>query len=131
MAKGILWLSLTAEAIAAVKAAVNFEFPVEAKHFHCTLKFGVDSVGYQHLLGQQLIVTAMLSHHDDRVQALSVLLPEEIQEVCDNTHPHITLSMTEGTLPYASNVMLTEVHYSKWVHLPLTTIVEFFEFPPQ
>lgn len=130
MGTGILWLSLTAQSIAAVKAAVNYEFSTEVGHYHVTIKFGVElTPELERLLGQEVTIAVMLSHYNSRVQALSVELPDEWQELSGNTHPHVTLCMLEGVQPFESNAMLRESNYSDWVLMHIVTVVEFFEFP--
>lgn len=121
--KGILWL-----------AAKNQSTPKEpifeqvAKHFHVTLQFGVESTEYSHLVGRDVEIRVEAVCFNDRVEALSVSLPEDICQLCRNAHPHMTISMAPGVKPVESNVMLPSQHNRTPVSYTIQTVVEFSPF---
>jgi hypothetical protein len=108
--KGILWLSTVDQS-----SPVTPKFPNLARHFHVTLQFGIDWEALfpevKALIGNQYTVSIMANCHNDRIQALSVTLPEEVAHLCNNLNPHITVSMANGVKPVESNQMLASEHF--------------------
>ena len=102
---GILWISLDNQ-----ESPVDSRLPVRASHYHVTLKFGCNLSSVSHYIGTKTSVSVEYDCYNDRVQALSVSLPVEVSSLCQNSHPHITISMGEGVKPVESNEMLSSDH---------------------
>lgn len=100
--RGILWLSLPSQ-FPPVPALYNL-----ASHYHVTLQFGVDRSPFAHLLGQMVYVHTVANCYNDRVQALLIILPPEVRQLCKNKFPHMTVSTAEGVRPVESNSMLAQ-----------------------
>lgn len=111
MAKGILWLSATNQ-----QPPIPPAFECEARHFHVTLQFGVDwenlDVAIKSMVGEVVMVEALENCKavDGSIQAIRVKLPSDISAICQNAHPHMTISMAKGVKPVQSNSMLHEDH---------------------
>jgi len=120
MAKGILWIS------------VNVRTPQprysSVAHGHVTLKFNVDSEDYKELLGRKVNVYLSDLCWNDRVEAFRVILDPEMTQLCNNEHPHITVSLADNVRPVESNDMLAGEHQSTAVGNVLQGTVEFFTF---
>lgn len=134
---GILWLSATDQSLSAVSKTSEAKFPVLAKHFHVTLQFGVkwESIhqDVKCLVGKSFVVQPLSNCYNDRIQALSVRLPEEISGLCFNKHPHLTISMESGVKPSESNLMLdgdhvTEVIIHSMIPNHINTVLQFHQF---
>lgn len=121
--KGILWISLDDQ-----RPPVNPRFPTRASHFHVTLKFNCRKGDFKELHGKCVKISVDSECYDDRVQALSVSLPEDIVPFCDNENPHITISMADGVNPVDSNRMLSSDHLFKQVNLTFSGVIEFKHF---
>ena len=121
MSKGILW------AVLQEPIAVPPIFNQGSPH-HITLFYDVDSTQYQHLIGTKFKADAIANLYNKDVQAIAVLMPENIPH---KPNPHITVSYREGIEPMASNDLL--VNDSDRVIAPFTQKlklrIEFFEFP--
>ena len=121
--KGILWLATKSQ-----NPSEETIFPNLPRHFHVTLQFGADRAQFEHILGKEVEVRVKAVCTNDRIQALSVDLPEDIKPLCKNKHPHITLSMANGVKPVESNAMLEGDHNWFPVFYTLPTVVEFSPF---
>ena len=103
MSKGILWaLVLDRKAL---DQAVPARFGRHEAH-HLTLRFGVDLAPYAALLGRRFQAAATAEAWDDEVQAIRVALPAELAALCDNAHPHVTISRRPDTPAKRANQML-------------------------
>lgn len=100
--KGILMAMVVKEAVLAVAPA---RYEVVAAH-HLTLRFRVSAQPYQAWLGKTFTARVTLEAWNDDIQALRVALPEAIAALCENAHPHITVSHRPGVTPKRSNAML-------------------------
>lgn len=107
--RGILWLALPEQT-----SPVPLRFANPARHFHVTLAFNcwVDSRLLAAYEGQSVRVELLEECWDARVQALRVSLPPSFAYLCENQHPHMTLSMADGVRPVESNRMLAGMHHS-------------------
>ena len=122
--RGIFWLSLPQQG-----SPVGLIHSNPARHFHVTLQFGVDlTPAIQDMLGEEVEVVAVADCSNDRVQALRVILPDEVAQLCSNEHPHMTISTVDGAKPVESNDMLAGEHSCTEVNIPLTLRFEFFQF---
>lgn len=122
--RGILWLTLPTQV-----APVQGQFDNSPNHYHVTLQFGVFSDEIpESVLGQTFWVRVVANCYNDRIQALSVELPEEIDHLCDNAFPHMTISMVSGVRPVESNAMLAGEHTSEPVSFELPLVCEFQPF---
>lgn len=75
-----------------------------ANHIHCTLRFGVTFAECEAEIGRYVDCQLLADCWDDRIQAISVRLPDDIQ--CNNQCPHITMSHLSSVRPVESNRML-------------------------
>jgi len=122
--KGILWVSLNEQS-----PPVPPRFSELPRHFHVTLAFNCLEETYKELLGKEVEIAVNSDCYDQNIQALSVTLPGEITDLCENLHPHITVSMSEGVKPVGSNRMLSSDHsFSNRVPKTLHGKVEFHSF---
>jgi hypothetical protein len=122
--RGIFWLSLPRQT-----SPVGLIHPNAARHFHVTLRFGVDlTPDIEEMLGKEVEVMVTADCSNDRVQALKVSLPGEVAQLCSNEHPHMTISTEDGVKPVESNNMLAGEHSCTEVNTPLTLRFEFFHF---
>lgn len=107
--KGILWLSATNQQPPVLPA-----FECVAKHFHVTLQFGVnwEDVTVKRRIGEVVMVEVLENCFaaDGSIQALRVKLPPDFSAICQNLHPHMTISMAKGVKPVHSNSMLNDDH---------------------
>jgi len=122
--RGILWLSVPEQEFPVCPIFVN-----AARHLHVTLQFGI----YENeipagILGHTFSVRATSICYNTRIQALRVELPTELQDVCQNENPHMTISMVSGVRPVESNEMLQGSHNSEPVNFDLSLICEFSPF---
>lgn len=122
--RGILWLS-----------TLDGETPVHQifvkcpRHLHVTLQFGVcESLIPRDLLGRTFRVRATGNCYNHRVQALRVELPVELQVLCRNEVPHMTISMIPGVNPVESNEMLQGHHVVSPLSEEIDLICEFEPF---
>lgn len=120
--KGILWLALP-EQFSPVEPIYQ-----PAKHLHVTLQFGVEFDQVSHLIGKEVVAFAESNCYNDRVQALTILLPQEILILCNNENPHLTISHREGVRPVESNEMLKGEHKSLDFNQVIFTVAEFKPF---
>lgn len=116
---GILWAVLQSP------LAIQPLFPEGSPH-HITLQYGVDRKKWEHLIGLPLTVGAVAHCHNDRVQAIAVVLPTWVP--CQNPHPHITVSWAAGVQPVEANVMLAGEHDWVSVAYPIHTTIEWLEW---
>jgi hypothetical protein len=100
--KGILMATVVKEAVLAI-APPRYE--VVAAH-HLTLRFRVSAQPYQAWIGQTFTARVTGEAWNDDIQALRVALPAAIATLCENAHPHITVSYRPGVTPKRSNAML-------------------------
>ena len=116
---GILW--------AVIKSAVQADpvYPVGTPH-HITLQFGVEREDWEHLIGTELTVEAIAHCHNERVQAIAVVLPVWCPR--QNAYPHITVSWVPDANPVESNQMLATWHHRKKVSYPVQTVIEWLEW---
>ncbi len=122
--KGILWVSLNEQS-----PPVPPRFSELPRHFHVTLAFNCLEEPYRDLIGKGVEIAVNSDCYDQNIQALSVTLPGEISTLCENTHPHITVSMSEGVKSVDSNRMLSSDHsFSSRVPKTLHGKVEFHSF---
>jgi 2'-5' RNA ligase len=71
------------------------------------MQFDVErSEQYQILEDRDFMILIPSVTYDENIQALRVILPKQITQLCQNDHPHITLSYREGIEPHQSNDML-------------------------
>jgi hypothetical protein len=103
---GILWISLDNQ-----ESPVVSRLPVRASHYHVTLKFGCKLSAVSQFIGNKVRVSIDSDCYNERIQALSVSLPSEVLSLCQNRHPHVTISMDEGVKPVESNEMLSSDHF--------------------
>ena len=123
--KGILWLTASVQENPLSKNV--FQNP--PNHFHVTLQFNVElTEEIQKLLGETVEATIVANCYDDRIQALSIALPEDVRAMCHNAVPHMTVSMADGVKPVESNAMLAKEHFSEVVNVPITLKYDFFSF---
>ena len=122
MARGILWIT--------VHPNLKFRpFYNTVAHNHVTLKFNVDSEDYKDVIGREVDVYVSDRCWNDNVEALRVILDPEMTQLCNNEHPHITLSVAPNVAPVESNDMLAAEHNSRVIGKVLRGTVEFFTFP--
>jgi hypothetical protein len=100
--KGILMATVDQSAVLAM-APPRYE--LVAAH-HLTLRFRVSAQPYQAWLGQTFTARVTGEAWNDDIQALRVALPEAIAALCENAHPHVTVSHRPGVTPKRSNAML-------------------------
>lgn len=100
--KGILMATVVKEAVLAV-APPRYE--LVAAH-HLTLRFRVSAQPYQAWIGQTCTARVTGEAWNDDIQAIRVTLPEAIAALCENAHPHVTVSYRTGVTPKRSNAML-------------------------
>jgi hypothetical protein len=117
--KGILWLALD-----------SHTFPVECiynpvQHLHVTLEYGVNYESCNFLIGRKVEVIAVANCWNDKVQALRVNLPPEYDAICDNVHPHMTISTADNVRPVESNNMLSGEYNELPVQIVMQTTVDF------
>jgi hypothetical protein len=122
--RGILWLSDPDQ-----EFRVCTTFANAARHLHVTLQFGI----YENeipagILGHTFSVRATSICYNTRIQALRVELPTELQDVCQNENPHMTISMIPGVRPVESNEMLQGSYHSESVDFEMSLICEFSPF---
>lgn len=103
MIKGILWAVVRNRE--ALDAAVPPRFARHEAH-HLTLAFGVDLAPYRAAIGRRFQATATAEAWDDEVQAVRVALPPELAALCQNAHPHVTISRRPDTPAKRANAML-------------------------
>jgi hypothetical protein len=106
MTKGIFWLTLPDQD--------SPVFPVynPAKHLHVTLQFNVsrESIS-EHLMLRPVAVRLINDCWNLQIQALSVqILDQTLADLCNNQHPHMTISHVDGVGPVKSNEMLDADH---------------------
>jgi len=101
---GILW------AVVQSPIALQPRFQSGVPH-HITLQYGVERHEWEHLIGLPVTVGVLEECWNDRVQALSVILPDWWLP-CRNPHPHISVSWVEDADPVESNSMLNSEHES-------------------
>ena len=116
---GILWAVLTST------PAISPRFSEGSPH-HVTLIFGGEKSQYQQYLGREIEIYVTRECWNDRIQALSVVLPGDIP--CQNSHPHITVSFLPGVNPVESNTMLEGVRQTRWLNFKLKAIIEWHEW---
>jgi hypothetical protein len=121
MARGVLWATLTNPQ--ALLEAVSPRF-AEVEAHHLTLRFGVDLEPYRHVIGKQFEGRVICEAWDDAIQAVQVELPADIAELCENEHPHVTVSHREGIPAKRSNPLLANPPHSRPVALTLGFKVE-------
>ena len=119
--KGILWITVQRENL----PAGRFN---DAAHHHVTLRFNVSKHEVEHLIGEK--VTLFLSDicWDDNIEAIPVIMLSQWAGICQNIHPHITLSHREGIKPFQSNAMLAGQHRKHILGTVVEGVVEFHEF---
>lgn len=123
--KGILWLTAPTQE----NPISNNVFQNPPNHFHVTLQFNAElTEEIQKLLGETVDATIVANCYDDRIQALSIHLPEEVRAMCRNAAPHMTVSMADGVKPVESNAMLAREHFLEVVDVPITLKYDFFAF---
>lgn len=125
--RGIFWLSLVDQDGDNLQREIPQVFVNQAQHFHITLQHNVPLTEEiaQFLWTQPIEIPVTANCFNDRIQAVRVELPENIRSLCQNAHPHMTISMVPGARPVQSNVMLD----STPVEQPLQVVLQFrFEF---
>lgn len=103
MSKGILW------ALVRNREALDETVPPRfARHeaHHLTLRFGVDLTPYRALLGRRFQATVTAEAWNEEIQAVRVALPPELAALCENTHPHVTISRQPDTPAKRANALL-------------------------
>ena len=120
MPRGILWAVLQ-EPIAVLPIFTH------GKPHHITLFYNVVCADWEHMIGAEFEATAIANIYNKDIQAIAVLMPDEIPH---KANPHITVSYREGIEPSASNDLLK--NDSDRVIAPFTQKlkckIEFFEF---
>lgn len=122
--KGILWIKLNSNDLPQGRYEIR-------PHAHVTLQFNVKHEDVKHLLHQKVEVFGAGLHHSDDIgiEAISIILPENWKNVCNNPVLHITLSHRQGVKPVQSNVMLKGKNFMfPQLNLELTGVTEFYEF---
>lgn len=122
--KGILWITLNSNDLPQGRYEIR-------PHSHVTLQFNVEHENVKHLLHQRVeLFGASLHHSDDLgIEAITILLPEEWKQLCNNRVPHITLSHRQGVKPVQSNAMLHGKHFMfPQLNLELEGVTEFHSF---
>lgn len=118
---GILW-AVVAEPIALQPLFSN------GQAHHVTLQYGVERKQYEHLIGLPMTVGVLSAAHNDRIQAISVVLPTWAP--CQNIHPHITVSWVNGATPVEANAMLLSGEYQQqeFKQEIIHTIIEWLDW---
>jgi hypothetical protein len=122
MSKGILWLTIPDQS-SPVKPRYN-----QAQHLHVTLKFNVTLESVKKYLDAEVRVKLVEDCWNDEIQAIKVELPGKYNTLCNNKHPHITISHKRGIKPFKSNEMLDETYQSEKINKFLKLRVEFYPF---
>lgn len=119
--KGILW--------AVIQSEVNVPrlYPCGQPH-HVTLRYGVYRSRWRWLEGLRFTAIAHKVAHNERVQAIAVSLPWWIRWVCQNAHPHITMSWVEKAEPVESNEMLVRPLQVELVRFQVQCQIQFKPF---
>jgi hypothetical protein len=102
--KGILW-ALVRDCEALLER-VPARFDTVRAH-HVTLRFGADLGPYQRLMGRVFEARVTAEAWNDVVQAVRVELPPPFDRICENLHPHVTIS-TRGETPAKASKPLLE-----------------------
>lgn len=100
--KGMLWAVAPKEAVLAV-APARFE---EVYADHVTLRFKVGEAPYQPWIGRRFQAAVTAEAWNDDIQAIRVELPADVRPLCENEHPHVTVSARRGVSPKKSNALL-------------------------
>lgn len=122
---GILWLKLSAESRDRLKAAYPPKYTV-VYYDHVTLFPDIERQKVTHYIGEQAEVQVYASAFNEHIHAVRV------QSTLPDTYgvPHITLSATAGTPPFASVAMLQADHTETQRDQPLTLTgtIEYIPF---
>ena len=122
--QGILWITVNRNDLPAGRYT-------DAKHHHVTLKFNVDRDDVANLIGKKVTLYCSDVCWDDNIEAIPVIMLSEWAGICQNQHPHITLSHREGIKPVQSNTMLAGDHEKNVLGIVIEGVTEFFEFKPK
>lgn len=117
---GILW--------AVVQEPIALQPRYEAgKPHHVTLQYGVEREQWEHLIGLPMSAGVIAECWNDRIQALSVVLPNWVQ--CQSPNPHISVSWVIDAHPVESNAMLAGDHQAASVNFDyVQCVIEFQEW---
>lgn len=124
--RGILWLKLSSESQAELRAAYPPKYH-DRYYDHVTLLFDVERKEVTQYIGRQEQVEAYAHGYNNLIEAVRVRssLPDTYGV------PHITLSAQPGTAPFASVAMLQGEHTETPRDTPLviTGTIEFVPLP--
>ena len=120
--RGILW------AVPIEPIGVAPRFPVTPNESHVTFKFDVLKRAWVEWVNVEFEAEIIGNHWNDRVQALSVRLPDDLTDLCDNAIPHLTVSWVEGAAPVESNEMLAQPHSSDRFVQNVRFQMQFYDF---
>ena len=73
---------------------------------HVTLRFKVAEREVSHWVGRAFKARVTGEAWNDEIQAVRVELPYDLAQLCENDHPHITISRRPGVGAKHSNAML-------------------------
>lgn len=120
--RGILW------AIPLEPIRVTALYPLPAIEPHVTFKFNALKRAWSEWIGLRFDAEIFGNHWNDRVQALSVELPDDLTDLCDNAIPHLTVSWIHGAAPVESNEMLLQPHSSDRFLQNVRFQMQFYDF---
>lgn len=128
--RGIFWLSLVDQDYETFQGDIPVIFERPAEHFHITLQYNVPLTEEiaQFLWKEPLAVNVTANCFNDRIQAVRVQLPDSVRSLCQNSDPHMTISMVQGARPVQSNVMLGSNHVEQELETTLLFRAEFSRF---
>ncbi len=122
MSKGILWLTIP-DQNSPVKAKYT-----PAQHLHVTLKFNVELDSIKRYLDKDVSVILLEDCWNKEIQAIKVKLPGRFASLCNNKHPHMTISHKAGVKPFKSNEMLDGEYESEKLNKTIKLKSEFYMF---
>lgn len=127
MNKGILWIKLDEESRKRLLELVGTKYQ-EIYCDHVTLLYNVQVDEYAGLMGKNQEVTVEENCWNDRIQAVTVKIDENLP--IKNKKPHITISAKDGVPPVESNKMLMRHHNHEMLKTgqKLKGVIEFYQW---
>jgi hypothetical protein len=122
MSNGILWLTVP-DQVSPVKRIYS-----PAQHLHVTLKFNVSFDSVKRHLDKEVPVELIQNCWNKEIQAVTVLLPSTYNSLCNNKHPHMTISHKSTVKPFKSNEMLEGDYENELIKKRMLLKSEFYMF---